>query len=129
VIRRQTWIQRRERKNGDANKRSSDWARLNLSVSDAAKTILAALSSTMSRAGATAMPRSSSAATGKLSDAQKDHPKPAANPPTSQECIGHFLLGLADFFAELSERLREFGRSLIALAGREAERARTGRHG
>ena len=66
---------------------------------------------------------------GKLSDAQKDHPKPAANPPTSQECIGHFLLGLADFFAELSERLREFGRSLIALAGREAKRARTGRHG
>jgi hypothetical protein len=65
----------------------------------------------------------------KLSDAQKDHPKPVSDPLTSQESIGHILLGLADFFGELSERLREFGRSLIAQAGREAKRARTGRHG
>jgi hypothetical protein len=66
---------------------------------------------------------------GKLSDAQKDHPKPTANPPTSQECIGHFLLGLADFFAELSERLCEFGRSLTSPARTEDKPTGAGHRG
>ena len=49
----------------------------------------------------------------KLSDDQKDHPKQIGKPPTTYECIGHMLLGLADFFALLVEKLREFGNFLI----------------
>jgi len=49
----------------------------------------------------------------KLSDDQKDHPIPIGKPPVTYECIGHMLLGLADFFALLVEKLREFGQLLI----------------
>lgn len=49
----------------------------------------------------------------KLSDEQNDHPNQTAKDPTSLETIGHFLLGLADLFALLVERLREYGQSLI----------------
>ena len=52
----------------------------------------------------------------KLSDGQKDHPKKLAKDPATLETIGHLLLGLADFFALLVERLREYGRELIQAA-------------
>lgn len=52
----------------------------------------------------------------KLSDDQKDHPKQICKPPTNPEIIGHFLLGLADLFALLVEKLREFGNCLIQAA-------------
>lgn len=51
-----------------------------------------------------------------LSDVQKDHPKPQTEPVHMLEGIGHYLLGLADFFAVIIERFREFGHQLIALA-------------
>lgn len=52
----------------------------------------------------------------KLSDSQLDHPKPSSKTPTTPECIGHMLLCLADFFALLVERLKEFGNYLIQSA-------------
>jgi hypothetical protein len=52
----------------------------------------------------------------KLSDDQKDHPKAIRKTPTTVECIGHFLLGLADLFMLLVEKLRDFGQALIAVA-------------
>ena len=52
----------------------------------------------------------------KLSDDQKDHPKAIGKPPHTFECIGHMLLGLADFFVLLIEKLREFGNLLIQSA-------------
>ncbi len=52
----------------------------------------------------------------KLSDDQKDHPKQIGKPPANPEIIGHFLLGLADLFALLVEKLREFGNYLIQAA-------------
>lgn len=51
----------------------------------------------------------------KLSDNQKDHPKPTEN-ITSLETIGHLLLGLADFFELLIKRLKECGEFLIQTA-------------
>ena len=49
----------------------------------------------------------------KLSDSQKDQPKQYNNNPPQNESIGYTLLGLADFFELLIERLREYGNSLI----------------
>lgn len=60
----------------------------------------------------------------KLSDMQKDHPPPTSAPPDPFERIGHFLLGLADLFALLVEKLREFGNDLILRAGKIAEPAK-----
>ena len=57
----------------------------------------------------------------KLSDLQKDHPQPVSAPPDPFEGIGHFLLGLADLFALLVEKLREFGHDLISRAGKTVE--------
>lgn len=51
----------------------------------------------------------------KLSDDQKDHPKPSDN-ISSLEIIGHMLLGLADLFALLVERFKEYGALLIEKA-------------
>jgi hypothetical protein len=45
----------------------------------------------------------------KLSDVQKDQPAKANHPPYPSERIGHFLLGLADFFLLLAGQLRQFG--------------------
>ena len=58
----------------------------------------------------------------KLSDNQKDHPKQIGKSPTTLETIGHMLLGLAELFALLVERLREYGKFLINTA---QEMART----
>jgi hypothetical protein len=52
----------------------------------------------------------------KLSDMQKDHPQQSNTPPDPLERIGHVLLGLADLFAILVEKLREFGKDLISRA-------------
>ena len=57
----------------------------------------------------------------KLSDLQKDHPQPASTPPDLIERIGHFLLGLADLFALLVEKLREFGDDLIVRSAKIVE--------
>src|SRR4051812_31175250 len=53
----------------------------------------------------------------KLSDMQKDHPKPIASQPDPFESLGHFLLGLADLFQLLVAKLREFGEIVFAQAG------------
>ena len=52
----------------------------------------------------------------KLSDDQKDHPKPPAVQPSTPERIGHFLHGLADLLAMLVEKLRAFASELIGPA-------------
>lgn len=50
-----------------------------------------------------------------LSDAQHDHPAQLTDGlPTLGERIGHFLLGLADLFRLLVDKLTEFGLALIA---------------
>jgi hypothetical protein len=50
----------------------------------------------------------------KLSDMQKDHPKPIGSQPDPFERIAYFLLGIADLFELLIERLRQFAATLIA---------------
>jgi len=52
----------------------------------------------------------------KLSDDQKDQPKQIGTEPDPLERIGRFLLGLADLFKLLIDKLREFGDKLIAEA-------------
>ena len=53
----------------------------------------------------------------KASDAQMAHPKPInLIEPMMLERIGHVLLGLADFFELLIEKLRTFGNFLIEIA-------------
>src|SRR4051794_16420786 len=50
----------------------------------------------------------------KVTDAQLDHPNPAAkSEPVQLEVIGRWLLGLADLFELLVERLREYGKFLM----------------
>lgn len=53
----------------------------------------------------------------KASDAQMAHPEPLSlTEPLMFERIGHVLLGLADFFELLIEKLRLFGDFLIEIA-------------
>lgn len=52
----------------------------------------------------------------RLSDSQKDHPKTEPGGDEFLAKVGNFLLGLADLFELIFERLREFGESLIARA-------------
>lgn len=52
----------------------------------------------------------------KLSDAQKDHPQPQSKSPHVLEVIGRYLLGVAELFRLIVERLDQFGRTLIELA-------------
>jgi len=49
----------------------------------------------------------------RLSDDQKDHPPLIGKRPVTYETIGHMLLGLADLFALLVIKLKEFGNFLI----------------
>jgi len=44
---------------------------------------------------------------------QKGHPPPQRDEPSKEEIIGRLLMGLADFFELLIEKLREFGEYLI----------------
>ncbi|MEO6608973.1 MAG: hypothetical protein ABIN69_10940 [Aestuariivirga sp.] len=48
-----------------------------------------------------------------LSDWQKDHPKRICGPPTFEEGLMHFLLGMADMFELLVKRLREFAETML----------------
>jgi hypothetical protein len=52
----------------------------------------------------------------KLSDRQKDYPEKITEIPDALEAIAHFLLGLADLFEFLIEKLREFAGQLIERA-------------
>ncbi|MGH7121381.1 MAG: hypothetical protein ACREFP_20730 [Acetobacteraceae bacterium] len=52
----------------------------------------------------------------KLSDDQKDHPRPISDDPDWVERIGHYLLGFADMLVFAAETLKEFGRMLIEKA-------------
>lgn len=56
-----------------------------------------------------------------LSDGQKDHPDPMAKPPTAEESLAHFLLGMADLFELLVKKLREFAGQIIEKLGSAAE--------
>ena len=47
-----------------------------------------------------------------LSDWQKDHPKQLTNPPSFEESLMHFLLGMVDMFELLVKRLREFAETI-----------------
>lgn len=49
----------------------------------------------------------------KLSDMQNDHPPRISTPPTSNEKIAHFLLGIADVFELLIVKFREFADWLL----------------
>lgn len=49
----------------------------------------------------------------KLSDDQKDHPRPVGKEPDPVEKIAHLLLGLADLLVLVAERLKAFGLGLI----------------
>ena len=52
----------------------------------------------------------------RLSDQQLDHPEDLPVQETSLATIGHYLMGLADLFRMLADRLVEFGKHLIELA-------------
>jgi hypothetical protein len=52
----------------------------------------------------------------KLSDAQRDHPKPETVEDVELNAFANFLLGLADLIALAVEKLREIARELIARA-------------
>jgi 5-methylcytosine-specific restriction endonuclease McrA len=52
----------------------------------------------------------------KVTDLQKDHLPQAGKRPTTDESIGHFLLGQADLFVLLAMKLKEFGEHLIERA-------------
>lgn len=52
----------------------------------------------------------------KRSDEQLDHPKYDASNDPLLDKIGHFLLGLADTFRALADKLYEFGLELIERA-------------
>jgi hypothetical protein len=49
----------------------------------------------------------------KLSDAQIDHPPQISARPFPEECIAHFLHGLADLFELFIEKFREFADLLL----------------
>lgn len=52
---------------------------------------------------------------GLITDAQKDFPNGGSDLPNYLECIGRMLLNLAELFAILVEKLREYGAYLIEL--------------
>lgn len=56
----------------------------------------------------------------KLSEFQKDHPPILSPQPHILEVMGRYLLGIADLFRLLIDRLDEFGRKLIELAALKA---------
>jgi len=56
-----------------------------------------------------------------MTDAQKDFPPNVSDPPSQLETIGRMLLNLAELFAILVEKLKEFGLYLIELARSEFE--------
>ena len=61
-----------------------------------------------------------------LSDDQKDHPPLIGGAPSLHERAAHLLYGLADLFALLVAKLREYANELIEFAKREAAAAKIG---
>jgi hypothetical protein len=55
-----------------------------------------------------------------LSDDQKGHPQPIGPEPSLHERAAHLLYGLADLFALLIAKLREYADELLAFAKQEA---------
>ena len=55
----------------------------------------------------------------RLSDDQRDHPKVNDAADAYLARIGNFLMGLADLFELILERLREFGAALIERANQQ----------
>ena len=49
-----------------------------------------------------------------LSDRQKDHPGKIDTPPTFDESLAHFLLGMADLFELLVRKLHEFAEKILS---------------
>lgn len=58
-----------------------------------------------------------------MTEFQKDFPPDAGDPSNALERIGRMLLNLAELFAILVEKFKEFGIYLIELARKEAEGA------
>lgn len=57
----------------------------------------------------------------KLSDDQKDHPKPIDSTPTLAEKVAHFLIGLADLLVLVAAYCREQAAKLLeAITGAQA---------
>lgn len=59
-----------------------------------------------------------------LSVQQDGHPKPLPGGRTTGECIGHFMLGLADLLVLLAKKLKELGEWLIEEARRALPKKR-----
>jgi hypothetical protein len=57
----------------------------------------------------------------KASDMQRDHPRQIDGEPDLLERAGHFLLGLANLFALLVEKCREFGSALLERAKAQSQ--------
>ena len=58
-----------------------------------------------------------------MTEFQKDFPAGADDSPNALECIGRMLLNLAELFAILVEKFKEFGIYFIELARKESEGA------
>lgn len=56
-----------------------------------------------------------------MTEFQKDFPPNASDPPNTLERLGRMLLNLAELFAILVEKFKEFGIYLIERARKEAE--------
>ena len=52
----------------------------------------------------------------KVTDDQKDHPPPSSDHDLFLECVGHFLLGLADLMRLIIDALASFGEALTERA-------------
>jgi hypothetical protein len=59
----------------------------------------------------------------KVSDDQKDHPVFNSNADPMLDCIGHFLLGLADLLKVIIERLHVFAHMLIERAALQEKKS------
>ncbi|HEY1604496.1 MAG TPA: hypothetical protein VGF77_02750 [Allosphingosinicella sp.] len=55
----------------------------------------------------------------KVTDDQKDHPSFDPHAEPFLDCVGHFLLCLADLLRLIVEKLTEYGHALIARATRD----------
>ena len=49
-----------------------------------------------------------------VSDLQKDHPQKIKSSTCLDECLAHFLMGMADMFEVIIKKLREFAMQLLA---------------
>ena len=61
----------------------------------------------------------------RLSDDQRDHPKPIDNTPSPQEIWAHMLFGIADFLVLAAETIRGVAEALIAMVRSAAAQRQT----